>query len=800
MIRNIVLRTLAAASVIGVAGCLYPYTPNDAGDGAWVEQVVPAVLGRKPVNAMESRVLVDLMHQKGREAVVDVLMARPDFEEYWAVVLADMLKLQRDGLMPQANLADSASMACWNTPTLYTSFAGAQGGLAGTLSSQIDPTLTVTLPNNFSMADVLRSAIARDDLFTPFRAQLLSLGKSGRSHSSEAQTAFLRGFVNRQSDCVSCHTSTWSRVDIAPVPLDLDGALFPNGSVSADRVGTAFGEGGGTTIAPFGHMSAGCADILQGSVADAYTPQNEGSDFAGLHPSDDAHYDVLDLDRALLAGRNALTATDLSIDLSQRQDAGRSFSFGSLSGEKSFAAALALSATEAVVKALEGHGLTLPHGHPRVDEQRYYLQGYASSLVFMNWSLRYLIKSLVLRGTFNMVAPSEAPSAYPFPMFFNGWAKNDVGAGQNVNGQGDLVHRYNIPALLSAAHHALGWPTPKVAPGSGATGVIDTFMSKELARDLGRYESLARPGKDDVDFQSLLTWEAAVGTCRKPISYTSPYYRDWVEEVLLAINNAPQPGYTVRDVIVAFKDRLIQDQTIAENPGPETPSTFPGPKNGYDPSWDDTGSILERLEQESQMFDVRAQQREAARVRAVKLVPPDGSGASEPPEEEDPDAWRERFDAFADKLADKAWKQKWQAYRDTVTHEAAVKMLDQYGVQKGYWKIQLPDTEADFLADYFGVSSLGFPAALVYDLPSKLRGYCGTLLTSPQFMLGGIRPAQSAADPIPSLLVCIDAALPPSTTPTNPFVAQSRFCNEHQLCQDYANLADALGYGGVVCP
>ncbi|MFT3766692.1 MAG: hypothetical protein QM820_14430 [Minicystis sp.] len=794
--RSSILRSLALVSLAVAPGCVYPYTPSDAGDGAWIEQVVPALLGRKPINAVESKVLADIARQKGREAVVDVLLSTPEVDGYWSIVIADMMKVQRSGSMPQDG--NTTAAACWNTPSLYPTVGAGQSALAAALSTQMDPTQTASLPGNFTMADVLRSAIARDDLFAPWRAQLLSLGHHGRQQPDAAKTVFLDGFLKRKQECLGCHTSTHSTSAIAPIPMDLDGSLFPSPSpvTAADNLYHAFSETLGPTTLALGHTS--CATILQTSHPDAYQPANPGDELAGLNPASTANYDVLDLDAALMAGRASLTASDVGGGFSKAYAPDHVFAHATapLPGDKAFAAALALSTTEAVIKELEGHGLTLPHGHPRVDEQRYYLQGYAYTLVAANWSLRYLLKSLVLRGTFNMVAPNQAQGAYPFPMFFNGWAKNDTGASQNVNGQGDLVHRFSVPALLTAVQHGLGWSRPKISP-SPLSPVTPAFASKDFHRDLGRHESLAQPAKDDVDFQGLLAWEETVGMCQKPMASGMSAYSDWVNLVVTAVNTPGAPGYTLRDVVVAFKDRFVQDQSIGEDfitadppldpvPDPGLEKSVPG--GGHDMNWDDPESVVDRTNLESGSSALRAKQRDAAGQVAGKFAAQQAyAEANAPVDTTDPSAgWRERYDAYTEKLGDPEWKAQWIAKRDTLDERSAAKQLDAYGHQKGYWKNHFPASEADLLASYFGVSSLGFPAAQIANLESKLRGYCGTLLTSPQFMLGGMRPAQVAADPVPALLVCLPA--------------QSAYCNEHQLCTQYAAYAAAHGYGSVTCP
>ena len=85
----------------------------------------------------------------------------------------------------------------------------------------------------------------------------------------------------------------------------------------------------------------------------------------------------------LLVRVRAIRVNDFATNLTTAITPWYGFSYGAPGGDKAFAAAVALSTTEAIVKELEGHGLTLVHGHPRVDEQRSYLQSYTYLFVRM---------------------------------------------------------------------------------------------------------------------------------------------------------------------------------------------------------------------------------------------------------------------------------------------------------------------------------------------------------------------------------------------------------------------------------
>ena len=75
-----------------------------------------------------------------------------------------------------------------------------------------------------------------------------------------------------------------------------------------------------------------------------------------------------------------------------------------------------------------------------------------------------------------------------------------------------------------------------------------------------------------------------------------------------------------------------------------------------------------------------------------------------------------------------------------------------YGGINNTTPVDLATSESQALATYFGVAALSAQASTVPDLEQKLRGLCGILVESPQFMLAGIAP--TGLGPKPRLRVC----------------------------------------------
>jgi hypothetical protein len=91
----------------------------------------------------------------------------------------------------------------------------------------------------------------------------------------------------------------------------------------------------------------------------------------------------------------------------------------------------------------------------------------------------------------------------------------------------------------------------------------------------------------------------------------------------------------------------------------------------------------------------------------------------------------------------------------------------------------LTEEEQAQLADFFG-ADLEDPASSVADLEEKVRGYCGALVETPQFLLAGITP--SGIGPEPRLRVCTAGP-----------------CTYQEICEELKPTIDALSGEDVSC-
>lgn len=213
---------LCALLAVPLTGCIN----DDAGDVAFVKQVVPAVLGRRVNNIAELEVLTELAESAGREAVVDLLMEQPEFVDYWESVLFEKLRgLDRVGV--------PAEMAgCADAPLLASHVGSVAAHLVANDASVAYP------GREFNLRDVLRSAVVADDLRAAVYASLLTMA-SAVEDQQDAANRFMEVYLDRDGACMECHNSTYSKTDEwsgwtrhAPLPWDLDGDVWGRSSAA----------------------------------------------------------------------------------------------------------------------------------------------------------------------------------------------------------------------------------------------------------------------------------------------------------------------------------------------------------------------------------------------------------------------------------------------------------------------------------------------------------------------------------------------------------------------------------------
>jgi len=254
-------------------------------------------------------------------------------------------------------------------------------------------------------------------------------------------------------------------------------------------------------------------------------------------------------------------------------------------GSPALAFLMAMSVTDAVWAETMGAPLTIANNFPRSQAQSnvlWYLSEY--TLVSSDWSLRALLRRMLLSDYFNRKSPqsTSASSPYDEPLVLDPWTETDPrfppiaqpgwtaasmaapvpdptysAAAQPANHKNSMaegIHRYSARSLTFSMHAALGWPAPKrFADGS--------YPSADLTKAVGQFVRDAEPGFRDTDFQGLLTWEAQHKTCTKQSA--GP---DWIDRLVDAVAafNAANPGAPIRmrDAVLTMKDWFINDPQI----------------------------------------------------------------------------------------------------------------------------------------------------------------------------------------------------------------------------------------------
>ncbi|MFO0659952.1 MAG: hypothetical protein U0165_09005, partial [Polyangiaceae bacterium] len=107
--------------------------------------------------------------------------------------------------------------------------------------------------------------------------------------------------------------------------------------------------------------------------------------------------------------------------------------------------------------------------------------------------------------------------------------------------------------LMRMTYRLLEWPTPQDMAFPNRDDDEGEFQS-----EIGIFLKNSEPGFRGFDFQARLAWEERMGRCTNPGS--DP---DFIEKIVTQASTAQ--GKKVRDVVVALKDRLINDPTIDSN-------------------------------------------------------------------------------------------------------------------------------------------------------------------------------------------------------------------------------------------
>ncbi|MEL6346966.1 MAG: hypothetical protein AAFV53_27885 [Myxococcota bacterium] len=240
-----------------------------------------------------------------------------------------------------------------------------------------------------------------------------------------------------------------------------------------------------------------------------------------------------------------------------------------------YASLVAMALVNDVWTEVMGHPIVLEHGFPRNPEQALVLEGLTVELT-QRWSLKDLLTNIVLSEAFSRRSPSMSPAGtgYALPMVHDPLAAvphTPTQPEEDANSEGDGVARRSVPSVLLAVHHALGWPAPQILADQSR------YPTQTLQTQLGRFESLSRPGVDEVAFDTFLTWESEVASCEKPdivdagdvrLNTGHPgrpgdpvgpdAWEDYIDHLM-----ARSSYLSLEEAARAIKDRLLTDQALS---------------------------------------------------------------------------------------------------------------------------------------------------------------------------------------------------------------------------------------------
>ena len=539
----------------------------DAGDAAFARNATLGVLGRRTLGQWEASEILAVASNAGasqsarRGAILDELFAnQQQYVDRWAEAIMDHLRVAR--------LDDQAMFGCYDAPM--------RGPDAGELARHVrDNPASDTGDGNgaFNMRDLLESAIVADDLSPVYRAHLFAMLSrpipAANVPPLEAELArrqdfgfvFDAAYLNRDLVCLGCHNAEYSVTDGDgdedrhwPVPGLLEKALYgastgtnPDNAHAMfrcqDFVADPFGLCGasGPAQSPWGWTDA-CGEFSPDPPPD---PAGISVTFATL--SGDATT-VYDLEAALQRGVDVLAEDGLVLGGDGTP----------ADPEAAFAYLLGMSIAEMAWEEIVGSPLTIANYYPRNEAARDELKRITDAFVASHFSLETLITAILASPYVNQHAPDAGcGEPYAMPAIYDPWVLGESTEELRHNSPADGVAALPAVVATRAAHSALGWPLP---PDRTFPQTTDQLV---FLRGVGAFLKNGEPGFRALDFQARLVWEDAYAPC---VGYTAggAPVTDWVDTL---VTSAVDQDATVRDVVVALKDRLVNETSIDETAG-----------------------------------------------------------------------------------------------------------------------------------------------------------------------------------------------------------------------------------------
>ncbi|MEZ4385609.1 MAG: hypothetical protein R3A79_30100 [Nannocystaceae bacterium] len=524
-------------------------SPCPGSDEAFVFRALRLIEGRRPRGVAELRVLADLVADldaaglPGRELVARGLTRGDRYREAWTGGLLDLLRVPR--------LGATADRGCYARPGPLADTAT----LAGWIRVHDPADAPPAQLSGWTMADLLGSALALDDLSPLLRAHLLVRGARpvGGNNVAPADLerarrvfvgrGFEAAFLGRRLECVACHDGGGATVLDSPDPaLDRTWPIVQDherkvyGPPARADEGSAYGAFRFAGIydrgaRPWGSSSE-CPRVALDPAARGDDPLAEGDAYLGGPRPEGAS--AVELERSLARGFDRLRAGGLAA--ADGDDP-----------EVALAAMIAVHLADAAWREASGRPLTMAHGQPRNPVQRAALRELSERLVASGFSLRELLVAVATHPLLDLAEPTSC--AAPLPALLDPFAA--------TNDHGDAIRREDPWRLIDAAALAMQWPAlPRWPLPYG-------WVDAPLVRSLGAFIDESEPGHRSLDVVALLAWEAAVGAGVDPRWLAGVEPRPDLVDRLLA-RAADDPAATVLDLAIAVEDQLLQERSLLD--------------------------------------------------------------------------------------------------------------------------------------------------------------------------------------------------------------------------------------------
>jgi hypothetical protein len=778
-LRGLLVSTTAVALTIGVlmSGCTLPIVvSDDAGNASFTRQAVPILHGRKIRGYDEVKLLSDLAVLTNRQTVLRALMQQPHSIDHWAEVLVDALRVHREGSQEQTSCygaplrsgPDSSALADW--VRTHTPSSSAPGG-------------------TFNMSDVLRSSLKLDNLYPAYTAHLFAMANRPGSGPEEDRRNRLGGtfgqvYVHRNMACLACHNSEYSLSGEAsgwdrthPIPGYFERALYgdPAGEPTEDAFAMFRSDVLGGSLVPWGIQNCGTFkptvpnDPL-GETAHFIDSQGMQFTIRGVQQLFRQGYDGLEADGLQ---RTLDPSVQASCDFCALNCAGSTLDIATVANSAPNAATVKTLLTNTVwsgsVKCIDCHGgsagLDLTTGNDWANDLIGVDSSQPSPLKRVepgNANNSYLIRKLengpgIVGNQMPQFADPLSPAQInQIEAWINGMpalTACGVCATLACNEPKRYVDGREAFAFLTAANI-----TDKVwAETMGGPLTIANYFPRNTSqfialRGLTEYRFIP----NDWSLQTLLIDALSSNYFNRkapkftatPSAYVIPPLLDpWIEADP-RVPPVSDPGYVAANHPENHKNAMGEGvyryavrsllHSIHKALDWPAPQRFPGTTGYANKDFQKAiGQYFTDTEPGFKGVDLQGLLRwEAVHGACVK---PAGVSTD----------WIDRV-----VTATTAFNAANPGAPLTVADLVVVvrDWLLGHGEIVATTPVDLSGSEQQALASYFGVAALSDLASGVADLTDKLRGLCGVLVETPQFMLAGVTP--SGLGPKPRLRVC----------------------------------------------